>query len=85
MPHNQTSTTWIEEDQQASEPDFHGKWIDPAKELPEDGDYSVWVAFSNGSVEDMKMVHVQDWIRDDYHRGITVTHWMKMPEPPKAI
>jgi hypothetical protein len=60
------------------------EWIDASEELPEDGDYSVFVAFNNGSVEDMRMVHVQDWARSRDFGGIEVTHWMRMPEPPKA-
>ena len=59
-------------------------WIDAEKELPPDGDYSVLVAFNNGSVEDLKMVHVQDWVRDNMYRhgNMCITHWMYMPDHP---
>lgn len=61
------------------------KWIPAYQELPHDGDYSVLVAFSNGSVEDMRMVHVQDWVRDGGYGDLEVTHWMHMPPHPSKI
>ena len=66
------------------------EWISVDDRLPEDGDYSVFAAFVNGSVEPihsshvkihMDMVHVQDWVRDNYIVG--VTHWMPLPQPPE--
>jgi hypothetical protein len=83
---NHTDVHWTEGHQANSEPDFYGKWMDASKSLPSDGDYSVFVAFSNGSVEDMRMVHVQDWVRDNNlasdMKDVTVTHWMHMPNHP---
>lgn len=56
------------------------KWISVEDKLPKNGDYSVLVVFNNNSVEDMKMVHVQDWIKGRY--GTRITHWMPLPDPP---
>jgi hypothetical protein len=59
------------------------QWISVEDELPEKlGDYSVWVTFSNGGVEDMRMVHVEDWMRDNAHDDLHVTHWQPLPTPP---
>lgn len=58
-------------------------WISVKDRLPEVGDYSVLCAFSNGSIEPIRMEHVEDWaqgLRDDY---LTITHWMPLPDPPK--
>lgn len=65
------------------------EWISVKDRLPGPGDYSVFAAFDNGSVEPVRptsynfpcdMVHVEDWLRD----GITpkITHWMPLPAPP---
>ena len=62
-----------------------GEWSDVDVEMPEDGDFSVFVAFSNGSVEDMKMVHVQDWVRDGGYNDLEITHWMPMPQHPLGL
>ena len=61
-----------------------GEWTNAADELPTDGDYSVLVAFNNGSVEDMRMWHVQDWSRGLIDKSVRVTHWMPMPTPPQG-
>ena len=62
------------------------KWISVEDEKPKDGDYSILIAYDNGSVEMgqaiwvIEMVHVQD----EYDRKWpTATHWMPMPDPPK--
>jgi len=64
------------------------EWISVEDRLPEQGDYSVFAAFDNGSVEPVSsynfptdMVHVEDWLRDKVTPKIT--HWMPLPEPPK--
>jgi len=58
-------------------------WISVEDRLPEKGDYSVLIAYDNGSVEDGKaccviqMAHVED-------KWPCATHWMPLPKPPKT-
>ena len=70
-------------------------WIKCSDELPELGDYSVLVCFSEDGT--VIMAHVEDYFADMtagvdsdgkqlytkwyLHKG--VTHWVPLPEPPK--
>jgi len=82
MEHNQTSESWTKEDQQASEPDFYGRWVELRKEAPSQGQK---VLISDGEnighaqivFNACKIVASNDLVRLD-----TVTHWMSLPEPP---
>lgn len=71
------------------------KWIKCSKELPELGDYSVLVYFSErGGID---VVHVEDYFGDitsgvdengnqlytKWYLSRGVTHWMPLPEPPE--
>lgn len=56
------------------------KWIPVAERLPEaDGDYLVWNNFH-------KAIVGHYWSKGRYFisKAVTVTHWMKLPEPPKG-
>lgn len=62
-----------------------GEWTRVEDEVPMYGDYSVFVALTNGSVEDMKMWHVQDWAHGLIDQTLKVTHWMPMPPHPEVV
>ena len=59
-------------------------WILCSERLPENGDYSVLCYFTNGSVEPVRMAHVQDWAEGKIDDIVSITHWMPMPSPPEA-
>ena len=92
MTHNQTSTTWTEEDQQATEPDFYSKWISVESELPPAG---TWVIGAT-SIDTIDGRHERiakelffdgvneygtHWLCDGDWDG-SVTDWMILPTPP---
>ena len=89
--------SFTEAEQQASEPDFYGKWVNVEKELPESIDGSVLVYFAEtGSIE---TVHIQDYFDDigagldgdgnqiytKWYKTQDVTYWMALPEAPTGI
>lgn len=76
---------YTEAEQQASEPDFYGKWTERSKRNPKErGEYLVYRAevfimeFANFGTS-------KGWDNGRYKHGhnYRVTHWMKKPEPPK--
>ncbi len=77
---NHTSEGWTEGHQQASEPDFYGKWVNVKHRLPEkDGQYWTYSP-------DEKYIKHHVYIYNAYHKTFNCskpTHWMPLPEPPK--
>ena len=57
------------------------QWVSVKERLPENGDYSVLCHFSNGSIEDVKIWHVQDFTQP--WKDLRITHWMPLPPPPE--
>ena len=58
-------------------------WIKCSDRLPESSDRSVLCYFTNGSVEPVRMAHVEDWARGLIDDHMTITHWMEMPAQPE--
>lgn len=62
-------------------------WISVEDELPECGSYLVYVASERrpkGVISRKKYMKI-GWTmkRDEVGMGLSVTHWMPLPEPPK--
>tara|TARA_R110002110_G_scaffold332424_1_gene543457 strand:- start:248 stop:505 length:258 start_codon:yes stop_codon:yes gene_type:complete len=84
MTHNHTSESWTEEDQANSEPDFYGKWVELKRIQPAE---NFKVLISDGdNIGHARMVYGQLQIvaSNDFVDMSKVTHWMSLPEPPKA-
>lgn len=75
-----TSESWTEEDHQASEPDFYGKWISVKDQLPEHLT-SVICFRPNASFDARRICLYKD---SGFKSVYRVTHWMPLPEPPKT-
>ena len=56
-------------------------WNAVNTKMPENGDYSVIVAFDVGSGSGMLIVRAEDWL-DDGYGGLGVTHWANLPPHP---
>jgi len=92
-----SSELWTEEDQQASEPDFYGKWVRCEKELPPIG-MPVLAISHDGSSQAIPRVVCR--LNTDYgwawnnvgndpacyaENQAYFNYWMSLPEPPKGI
>lgn len=71
-----------------------GRWIPVEERLPErDGPVLTSYGFSEGGeISDMRFFSVMDYyavdpkphFQHEGYRGLTVTHWMPLPQPPKG-
>ena len=84
MSHNHTTESFTEEDQQASEPDFYGKWISVNSSLPKCCDeYLITYKNKFRLICDYDSLN-ELWSDDDVEMK-NITHWMPLPELPRAI
>ena len=80
MP-NPESTDWTKEHQQASEPDFYGKWVSVNDSMPtKDGRYLIHNNSGN-IVTRMYYTH-HDKL---FFANVVATHWMQLPNPPELL
>ena len=71
-----------------------GRWIPVEERLPErDGPVLAYYGFSEGGeISEMRFFSVMDYyavdpkphFQHEGYRGLTVTHWMPLPQPPKG-
>lgn len=74
------SPLWTEEHQQASEPDFYGKWISVKSELPTDKRVMAYTPNTDKSME-------YRFIPAGMFKQVAsdATHWMSLPNPPELL
>ena len=71
-----------------------GRWIPVEERLPKrDGPVLAYYGFSEGGeISEMRFFSVMDYyavdpkphFQHEGYRGLTVTHWMPLPQPPKG-
>ena len=72
---------WTEAHQQASEPDFYGKWVSVNHSMPQkDGRYLIH-KHSGHIVTTMYYTHHDNL----FFGGVIATHWMPLPNPPELL
>ena len=76
---------YSEAEQQASEPDFYGKWVSVNSRLPKD--HVTVLAYGESARSDVFMAFMSgdEWLdNEDCETIVGITHWMDKPSIPET-